>query len=165
MSWQASQFLVQLLAFPSSIINAFDACLTLSVLKMMTAFAAVFYAILLPLPRFMEKKWWGRERRAMISFPKPPLGTSATGSWAYSCVGSCLAVAAAKNCKGSACHVFVSVAFPSSLPNTDAKYSIWGKHMMVCQGCCSKVYFVLVLLVIASPVAMPYRITQRGLSF
>lgn len=34
--------------------------------------------------------------------------------------------------------------------------------MMVCQGCCSKVYFVLVLPVIASPVAMPARITQGG---
>lgn len=56
MSWQASQFLVQLLAFPSSIINAFDSYLTPSVLKMMLAFAAVFYAILLPLPHFIEKK-------------------------------------------------------------------------------------------------------------
>lgn len=31
--------------------------------------------------------------------------------------------------------------------------------MMVCQGCRSKVYFVLVLPVIASPVAMPARVT------
>lgn len=76
-SWQTSQFLVQLLVFPSSIINAFDSCLIPSVLKMMTTFCAVFYAILL---RLIEKKCWGRERRAMISFPKPPLGTSATGS-------------------------------------------------------------------------------------
>jgi len=41
--------------------------------------------------------------------------------------------------------LFVSVAFPSSLPTTDAKYSIWGKHMMICQGYCSKVYLMLTL--------------------
>lgn len=75
---------------------------------MIMAFTAAFYGILLSLISqnhnvricFMgEKNKVMGEGEESSEFLKSPLGTSATGNWAYSCVGSCLAIAAAKNAR------------------------------------------------------------------